>query len=102
MNEYDNPYIMLAHHLLSIHTRAEILRMMTDDEYVLRMIIKEVRGQDFRGPFLDCIIQTILDDKDRMEMCGHLDELSKYFFSRLDMERLREQLQFYGDKYGLL
>ena len=102
MNDYDDPYIMLAHWLLSTHSRAEIDRMLHDDDYISRMIIKEVRGQDFSGPFLDCIIQTILDDKDRMEMCGHLDALSGYFFSKLDLKRMREKLKFFADKYGIL
>ena len=102
MNEYDDPYIMLAHHLLSVHSGAEVQRMLHDDDYIYRMIIKEVRGQDFRGPFLDCIIQTILDDKARMDMCARLDRLSLYFFSKLDLERMRKELKFYAKKYGIL
>lgn len=93
---------MLAHHILSVYNPAEVERMLRDDDFIYRLILKETRHQDFSGAFLDCIIQSILDDKRRMEMCHHLDELSKYFFKNLDLNRLREALRLYGEKYGIL
>lgn len=76
--------------------------MLTDDDFIYRLIIKETRHQDFSGAFLDCIVQSILDDKRRMEMCHELDKLSTYFFSNLDLGRLRKELETYGEKYGIL
>lgn len=102
MNEYDDPYIMLAHHLISMHSRAELERILVDDDFIYKMIIKETRHQDFSGAFLDCIIQTILDNKQRMEMCGHLDILSRYFFSKLDLPRLRKEIRRYAKMYELI
>ena len=102
VNAYDDQYIMLAHHLLSVFNPAEIRRMLVDDDFIYRLIIKETRHQDFSGAFLDCIVQSILDDKRRMEMCHELDKLSEYFFSQLDLERLRANLVYYGEQYGIL
>lgn len=102
VNPYDDQYVMLAHHILSVFNPAEVRRMLVDDDFIYRLILKETRLQDFSGAFLDCIVQTILDDKRRMEMCHQLDELSKYFFANLDLDRLRENLVFYGTQYGIL
>lgn len=101
-NPYDDQYVMLAHHILSIYNSAEIRRMLTDDDFIYRLIIKETRHQDFSGAFLDCIVQSILDEKRRMEMCHELDKLSKFFFNNLDLEKFREDLTLYGKKYGVL
>lgn len=102
VNAYDDQYVMLAHHILSVYNPAEVRRMLVDDDFIYRLIIKETRHQDFSGAFLDCIVQTILDDKRRMEMCHELDKLSGYFFSQLDLERLRANLVYYGEQYDIL
>lgn len=99
---YDDQYVMLAHHILSIFNPAEVRRMLVDDDFIYRLIIKETRHQDFSGAFLDCIVQSILDDKRRMEMCHELDKLSGYFFAQLDLDRLRRNLLYYGELYGIL
>lgn len=102
VNPYDDQYVMLAHHILSIFNPAEVRRMLVDDDFIYRLIIKETRHQDFSGAFLDCIVQSILDDKRRMEMCHELDKLSGYFFAQLDLDRLRRDLLYYGELYGIL
>lgn len=102
MNDYDDPYIMLAHKLISTHSRAEVERILTDNEFVFRLILKEMRLQDFSGAFLDCIIEDILNNKRRMEMCHQLDRLSKYFYEKLDLKRLRREVKHYAEKYGIL
>ena len=98
-NKYDDPYTLLAHHIISISNNAEKDRLLKDDEYVLRKIIVETRGQDFNGPYLDCIIGSILEDKERMEMCHELDKLARYFFSKLDLPRLRAKVSEYWHLY---
>lgn len=101
MNQYDDQYIMLAYSLLATTPLSEISRIMSDDEYVYKLVMKETRGQDFRGPFLDCIIQSILDDKRRMEMMHELDRLADYFYSNLDVRRLRNTLKVVLSRYGI-
>lgn len=95
MNEYDDPYNFLALHIISTNTAHEIERALTDDKYVQMLLIKEVRNLDLKGPFCDCIIENILTGKRRMKLMGHLDELSRYLFSELDLEYLRERIEHY-------
>lgn len=101
-NEYDDPYVMLAHHLLSVLMRSEIVRVLTDNKFVYKLVLKETRLQDFSGAFLDCVIQSLLDDKKRMEFMHELDSLSKYFYKNLDITRLRKEVEHYAVKYKIL
>lgn len=90
--EYDDPYKILAHHLVSNYRPADVIRCLTDNSYLKTLIIKEVRLQDFCGHFLDCIIENILDDKERMEYMHKLDELAIYYYSKLNKGRLRDEI----------
>lgn len=89
---YDDPYSVLAHTILSYYRPADVIRMLTDNEYLLNCVVKEVRQQDFGGIFLDCIIEDVLAHKKRMELMGQYDTLAKYFYQNLDKKRLRKQL----------
>lgn len=102
MNPYDDPYIMLSYWLLANLNIGELRRVMVDDDFVYRMILKETRNLDFKGPFLDTIVETILIDKRRMEMCEELDKLSKYFYKNLDLDRLRAELAITIEKFDIL
>ena len=73
-----------------------------DDDYIYRMVVKEVRGQDFMGPFSDCIITDLLEDKERMEFMHELDKLADYFFKKLDLERLRDKITKYATTYHII
>lgn len=95
MNEYDDPYNFLALHIISTNTAHGVERALTEDKYLQTLLIKEVRNMDFNGPFCDCIIEGILTSKKRMKLMGHLDELSRYLFSELDIDRLRERIEYY-------
>lgn len=90
--EYDNPYTLLAHHIVGSYRPADVLRVLTDNAYLKTLIIKEVRNQDLGGHFVDCIIENILEDKDRMEYMHQLDKLAMYYYSRLDRGRLRDEI----------
>lgn len=90
--EYDDPYTLLAHHIVGNYRAADVIRVLTDNSYLKTLIIKEVRDQDLGGHFIDCIIEGILADKDRMEYMNKLDELALYYYSRLDKGRLRDEI----------
>lgn len=90
--EFDDPYKILAHHIVSTYRPSDVLRCLTDNAYLKTLVIKEVRLQDFCGHFLDCIIENILDDKERMDYMRKLDELALYYYSKLDRGRLRDQI----------
>ena len=99
--EYDNPYTLLAHYIVGSYRPADVLRVLTDNSYLKTLIIKEVRNQDLGGHFVDCIIENILEDKDRMEYMHKLDELAMYYYSRLDKGRLRDEILILLNKVGV-
>lgn len=101
MNPYDDPYIMLVYWLIANLNVGELRRTLEDDEFIYKMIIKETRNLDFKGPFLDTIVCSILEDKRRMDMCREVDKLSDYFFSQLDLGRLRRELILTLNKYNI-
>lgn len=93
MWEMDDPYVLLAHHIVAYYRPADVLRVLTESAYIKNCIIKEVRELDLGGHYVDCIIENILEDKDRMKFMHELDSLSEFFFSRLDKERLRSNIR---------
>ncbi|MEE0888004.1 MAG: hypothetical protein U0L97_02215 [Candidatus Saccharimonadaceae bacterium] len=90
--DYDDPYKLLAHHIVGFYRPADVLRMLTDNAYIKNRIIKETRDLDLGGHYIDCIIEGILEDKDRMEYMQELDKLASYYYSKLDKERLRDEI----------
>lgn len=90
--EYDDPYRILAHAIVGFYRPADVVRMLTDNEFLLNCIVKEVRLQDIGGMFLDCIIEDILAHKKRMELMREYDVLGKYFYTQLDKKRLRSEI----------
>lgn len=90
--DFDNPYRILAYHIVGNYRPADVIRILTDNSYIKTIVSKEVRQQDLGGHFIDCIIENILEDKDRMDYMHALDRLSEYYYSRLDKERLRSEI----------
>lgn len=90
--DFDNPYRILAYHIVGNYRPADVIRILTDNSYIKTVVSKEVRQQDLGGHFIDCIIENILEDKDRMDYMHALDRLSEYYYSRLDKERLRSEI----------
>lgn len=92
MNEYDDPYKLLASSVVVNHTDGEIRRLLVDDEFVWKHIQKETRNLDLRGAFLDCIVEGMLNGR-RMELMTELDKLSVFIYKQLDLERFRSELK---------
>ena len=90
---YDDPYKLLASQVVAYYRPADVIRMLTDDDYVKVQLVKETRGQDMRGAFTDCIIEDILVNKDRMEYMNALDKLANYYYEKLDKERFRAEIK---------
>ena len=100
--EYDDPYKLLAHHIVAFHRPADVLRILTDNSYIRSLITKEVRQQDMCGHFVDCIIENILEEKERMEYMHALDQLGNYYYTKLDRERLRNEIRIMLEEAGIL
>lgn len=90
--EMDDPYTLLAHYIVGNYRPADVLRILTDNSYIKNRILKETRDLDLGGHFIDCIIENILEEKDRMEYMHQLDNLAGYYYSKLDKERLRDEI----------
>lgn len=90
--EMDDPYKILAHHIVGFYRPADVIRILTDNAYLKNRVLKETRDMDLGGHYIDCIIENILEEKDRMEYMRKLDELGSYYYSRLDKERLRDEI----------
>ena len=98
---YDDPYKILASVIVGYDSPCDVVRCLYDNSYLLNRIIKETRAQDFSGHFTDCIIEDILENKDRMEYMARLDVLSGYYYSKLDKERLRKEIALLLDEAGI-
>ena len=90
--EMDDPYKLLAHHIVGFYRPADVIRILTDNAYIKNRITKEVRDLDLGGAYIDCIIEGVLEEKDRMEYMHELDKLASYYYSKLDKERLRDEI----------
>lgn len=101
LHNYDDPYLVLAYILIGTYNLAVIHRILRDDQFVSKLIEKEVQEQDFRGPFSDCIIEEILSNKHRVEYKRELNKLAHYYFAHLDLQRLRERLVYVLSVMGL-
>jgi hypothetical protein len=99
--EVDDPYKVLASHIIAYYRPADVLRMMEDDNFLYIQIAKETRAQDMQGEFTDCIIEDILAHKGRMEYMTQLDKLAGYYFSKLDKERLRKEIKTALEECGI-
>lgn len=99
--DFDDNYKILAHYIVSNYRAADVIRCLTDNTYLKTLIIKEVREQDFGGHFIDCIIESVLEDKDRMEYMHELDKLALWYYSRLDKGRLRDEILIVLNSVGI-
>ena len=99
--DYDDPYKLLAQYLVVFEKPADVVKLLTDDEYLQRRITKELREQDFSGPFLDCLIERLLSEKRKIELRRELDKLAAYLYSTMDKERFRSELKKSLAEFGL-
>lgn len=90
--DYDDPYKLLAHHIVGTYRPADVVRVLTENSYIKNMILRETRLQDIGGRYIDCTIEDILAKKKRMEYMHQLDSLGLYYYSKIDKDRLRSEI----------
>lgn len=100
-HEYDDSYKLLAYHLVTTNDIPTIKRMMRDGKFVRRTIIREVRGQDFSGPFIDCLFVAIAESDERMQLMRQLDSLGTFLYRKLSLSRLRKEIKTTCEELGL-
>lgn len=99
--KYDDEYKILAYSIVVNYPPPIVKRLMRDRKFLRREITREIRGQDFRGYFTDCLFVSICEDKKRMDLMRQLDALAKFFYKNLDVPRMREEIKNAYDSLGL-
>ena len=99
--ESDDPYKILAYNIMVDYPLPIVRRMLKDNKFLRREIIREVRGQDFRGFFTDCLFVSVLESKERMELMRQLDDLGLFFYRKLDLPRFRREIRNAFEEVGL-
>lgn len=97
--ECDDPYKMLACCLIAYLRRADIERLLHDNEYLERLVKKEARQLDLAGWFIDTIVEEMLENKARMKLMAELDKLGHALYLNIDKVRLRRELKDNYRKY---
>ena len=98
---YDDPYLILAYNIVANYPPEIVRRLMRDTKFLRREIIREVRGQDFRGYFIDCLFVSICEDKNRMDLMRVLDAVGRFFYNNLDLNRMRQAIKTAYESLGL-
>ena len=99
--EYDNPYRILAAHIVTAFSVPNIKRALTSSSYIRSLIIYEAKTMDVSGPFMDCIDQEIIsNDRIRKKnLC--MRQLGEFYFSELDLDRLRKEIRRFAEELGV-
>lgn len=100
MDAVDDPYKFLAHTLVVTCPDKELSRILHDAKAIRRKIAEEVNNADFVGDFIDCIMVGLI--KSGKSRCVHttLKATTDFFYSNLDIPRLRKEIVGYCEKYG--
>lgn len=97
----DDSYKLLAYKILTDYNIPTVKRILRDNKFVRRTIIREVRGQDFQGDFIDCLFVSIFEDKERMELMRQLNVLGLFLYRKLDLPRLRREIRNAFEEMGM-
>lgn len=100
-HEADDSYKLLAYKIMVDYNIPTVKRILKDNKFVRRTIIREVRGQDFQGDFIDCLFVAIFEDKERMELMRQLNALGLFLYRKLDLTRLRKEIKAAFEEMGL-
>lgn len=98
---YDDPYRVLATHLVSIYSPRTLQRILSSSSFVKAVVIKEARQLDIGGIFLDCIDQEIIDNDKLRQKNARLKVLGEFYYSQLDLPRLRSEIRKFADELGV-
>lgn len=100
MDAVDDPYKILALNLMATCSDTEINRLLHDNKAIKRHIAREVKGVDFCGYFLDCLMVGLIKTGKHRSIGSTMGETINFFYNKLDIPRLRVELKAYCEKYG--
>lgn len=100
MEAIDDPYKILALNIVAGYSDKELSGVMHNAKVIKRHISKEAKGADFYGDFLDCIMTELIKQNREREIGYTMDDTIEFFYSNLDVPRLRAEVQNYCEKWG--
>ena len=100
--EYDDPYRVLAAHIVSFFSAASVRRILTSQSYIKSLIIHEAKLMDVSGIFIDCIDQEIISNDKIRKKNVFMKQLGEFYFSELDIERLRKEIRRFAGEFGII
>lgn len=100
--EYDNPYRILAAHIVSVFSVPNIKRALTSSSYIKSLIVHEAKTMDVSGAFIDCIDQEIISNDRIRKKNEQMRQLGEFYFSQLDLARLRTEIRRFADELGVV
>lgn len=98
---YDDPYRVLAAHLVSVYPTRVLRKILTSTSYVKSMILQEAKLIDVAGAFLDCIDQQVLENDHLRKKNAYLKKLGEYYYSELDIIRLRSEIRKFAEELNV-
>lgn len=91
INPWDDPYLMLAYHIVAHYSPVQIRQAIYEDDWLKARVQEDCVNLDLCGPFLDTIMQYV-DEHDRLWLRGHLKRLGAELFTKLDVKLLRKRI----------
>lgn len=98
---YDDPYRVLAAHLVSYWPPSTVKRILTNNSFVKSVINNEARLMDISGAFLDCIDQEVIAKHHFRQKNACLKKLGEFYYSELDLPRLRTEIRRFAEELGV-
>ena len=99
--EYDDPYRVLAAHIVSVFSPANVKRVLTNTAFIKSLMVREAKQIDVSGIFLDCIDQEIVANDMIRKKNVYLKKLGEFYYSEFDIERLRREIYRFAEEIGL-
>lgn len=98
---YDDPYRVLAAHLVAYWPPSTVRRVLTNNSFVKSIINNEARLMDISGAFLDCIDQEVIANDHLRQKNAYLKKLGEFYYSELDLPRLRFEIRRFANELGV-
>lgn len=98
---YDDPYRVLAAHLVSVFSPNLLKRILTNTAYIKSLIINEAKTIDVSGIFLDCVDQEIIANDMIRKKNVYFKKVGEFYYSMLDIERLRKEIRRFAEELGV-
>lgn len=98
---YDDPYRVLAAHIVSVYSPRMIKKVMSSSSYIKSIVLQEAKQMDINGAFLDCIDQEVVANDHLRKKNAYLKKLGEFYFSELNILRLRLEIKRFAEELNI-